>query len=63
MIVEERAPYVTGAEPQGAALDDATIELLRSALEGVRHGRVTLKIEDGHVVSVDTERRTRVRRQ
>ena len=25
-------------------------------------GRVTLKIEDGRVVSVDTERRTRVRR-
>ena len=61
--MEERARYVTGAEPQGAALDDATIKLLRSALAGISHGRVTLKIEDGRVVSVDTERRTRVRRQ
>lgn len=44
-------------EQNGAALDDATIELLGSALAGIRHGRVTLKIEDG-IVSADTERPT-----
>ena len=60
--MEEPIPYVTGAEPRGAALDEATINQVRSALSGITHGRVTLKVEDGRIVAVESERRTRVRR-
>ena len=62
---DQPSPYATehAAARSDPVLDDATVTYLREALAGIRYGRVTLRVEDGRVVSIDTERRTRARRE
>ena len=40
---------------------DDEVSYIRRQVASISHGKVILKIEEGVVVSVDTERRTRVR--
>lgn len=46
---------------KGRHLDDAVLKELEEQLEKIRYGSITLVIQDGRVVQVDTSTKTRLR--
>ena len=46
-------------DPTAADLDDV-VEELRRVLAGIRHGSVTLIVQDGRIVQIDATRKVRL---
>lgn len=46
---------------KGVYLDNALIKELEEQLEKIRYGSITLVIQDGKVVQIDTSTKTRLR--
>lgn len=46
---------------KGIHLDNAVLKELEEQLEKIRYGSVTLVIQDGKVVQIDTSTKTRLR--
>jgi hypothetical protein len=57
--LSDTSPRTSWSSPQTLADDE--VSYIRRQVASISHGKVILKIEEGVVVSVDTERRTRVR--
>jgi hypothetical protein len=53
-----RAGATGATDPAGASFE-ALIDELRGVLAGIRHGSVTLIVQDGRVVQIDATRKLR----